>query len=611
MKNLLKRNLIFLAIFACISLLNSQNNCNSKPVDTHGKLKVIGNKIVNQKNEPVSFAGNSLFWSNTGWGAEKFYNKNVVSWLKKDWNTTIVRAAMGVEDNGGYLTDPVGNKQRVKNIVDAAIKEGLYVIIDWHSHNAEKYEQQAIEFFKEMATLYGKHPNVIYEIYNEPIHTPWSTIKSYAEKVISAIRTIDSSNLIIVGTSTWSQDVDAASQNPITMSENIAYTLHFYAATHKESLRQKAKTALNNGIALMVTEWGTVSANGNGNVDNISTDEWMKFLAENKISHLNWSTHDKNEGASIVKPGASSNGNWSSNDLTNSGKKVKNIIKNWCEKSDSDNGDTDGNTGEEGNIIVRAKGITGNETIEIIVNDKVLRTVTLSSTDKDYAVNGSGEVKVKFINDKNTRDVKVDYITIDGKKFEAEDQKTNTGVWQNNSCGGSYNEWIHCSGYILFKTKDNGNTGGDGNNSCSNISNWSNTTIYAKNNTKVVYENKIYTNNWYSHGQNPKLNSNKYQVWTLVEDCNSTTNRKSNEKILSNPNKNEVKIIQNENNIIVSVSNLIDFSNITIYNVNGQEIINKKLTGNKTNITLKNYKSNLYFIKVFGKKKYTKKLILK
>jgi len=111
------------------------------------------------------YAGNSLFWSNSGWGAEKYYNADVVSWLKTDWDSKIVRAAMGVEDNGGYLSDPQGNLNRMKAIVDAAIAQDIYVIIDWHSHGAENYTNEAVVFFQQMAQTYGGSDNVIYEIY--------------------------------------------------------------------------------------------------------------------------------------------------------------------------------------------------------------------------------------------------------------------------------------------------------------------------------------------------------------------------------------------------------------------------------------------------------------
>lgn len=299
------------------------------PVETHGALAVNGNRVVAESGSPFSLAGSSFFWSNNGWGGERFYNADVVEWLKTDWKTSIVRAAMGVEDAGGYISDPTGNKQKVKTVVDAAIDRGLYVIIDWHSHHAENYQSQAISFFEEMAVTYGNTPNVIYEIYNEPQQQDWNTvIRPYAQAVADAIRAIDPDNLIVVGSSTWSQDVDIAATNPVSGS-NIAYSLHFYAGTHGQWNRDKAIAAMNNGAAIMVTEWGTVNANGDGTVAYDETNNWMDFLQDYNISHCNWAVNDKDEGASIVNPGASTTGGWAASDLTASGTFVRDIIRNW------------------------------------------------------------------------------------------------------------------------------------------------------------------------------------------------------------------------------------------------------------------------------------------
>ncbi|BFM05220.1 cellulase family glycosylhydrolase [Halioxenophilus aromaticivorans] len=300
-------------------------------------LSVSGNQVLSG-GEVASFAGNSFFWSNTGWQQEKMYNSAVVQWLKQDWNTKIVRVALGADEGGSYLEDPVGNLQRIQTVVDAAIDNDLYVIIDFHSHHAEDKKDVAINFFTQMAERYGDNNHVIYEIYNEPLQVSWSqVIKPYAQDVISAIRAIDPDNLIVVGTPTWSQDVDVASQDPID-GTNIAYALHFYAGTHGQFLRDKAQTALNNGVALMVTEWGAVNADGNGGVAQASVNEWMSFLSANNLSHVNWAVSDKNEGASIIYPGASPTGNWSAADLTPSGTVVKGIISNWAGAGD-DNGD--------------------------------------------------------------------------------------------------------------------------------------------------------------------------------------------------------------------------------------------------------------------------------
>jgi len=317
-----------LALLLCFGALG--RSAAQTPVEKYGALKVSGNKILDKNNQPVSLAGPSLFWSNAGWGGERFYNAGAVGYVKTDWNATIVRAAMGVEDSGGYLQDQAREKQKVRAVVDAAIAAGLYVIIDWHSHHAETYRSQAVAFFTEMAQLYGTKPNVIFEIYNEPLQVSWSnTIKPYAEAVIGAIRNTGSNNLVVVGTPTWSQRVDEAANDPITRFTNIAYTLHFYAATHKQSLRDIASTALSKNIALFVTEWGTVDASGAGSVDQTSTNEWMNFLKQHQISHLNWSLNDKAEAASALKPGVSATGGWTATDYTASGTLVRNIVRGW------------------------------------------------------------------------------------------------------------------------------------------------------------------------------------------------------------------------------------------------------------------------------------------
>lgn len=299
-------------------------------VEQHGRLQVSGNKIVNKDGVPISLAGNSLFWSTAG-DTSNFYNKETVSHLANHWNSSIIRVAMGVKENwdggNGYIDNPEAQKKKIRKVIDAAINDGIYVIIDWHTHEAERYQTEAINFFREMAELYGNKDNIIYEIYNEPIHQTWNEIKSYANRVIAAIRSKDPDNMIIVGTSTWSQEVDIASNDPIR-DQNTAYTLHFYAGTHKNELRKKAKRAMDNGIALFVTEWGAVNADGKGIADRQETNRWMQFLMENSISHLNWAVSDKAEGASIVASGAGTSG-LINNNLADTGLFVRDIIKNW------------------------------------------------------------------------------------------------------------------------------------------------------------------------------------------------------------------------------------------------------------------------------------------
>ena len=318
-------------IISCDYNINQNQELIPEAIDSsivaqNGLLMVSGNKIVNKNNNPVSFAGNSFFWSNDNWGGEKFYNSSTVRWLKTNWGSNIVRAAMGVEDAGGYLDNKQANKVRLKIIVEAAIEEGIYVIIDWHSHNAEDHLDEAKLFFKEIAETYGQFENVIYEIYNEPLDVSWSeVVKPYAIQVIQVIREIDPDNLIIVGSPEWSQRVDLVAEDPITTFSNIAYSLHFYTLYHQDWLRERATDAVNNGIPIFVTEWGS---KGYSMTDS-EANKWMNWCYLNKISHVNWAVNDKEEEWSIVIPGASPTGQWQESDLTDAGKLAKNIISNW------------------------------------------------------------------------------------------------------------------------------------------------------------------------------------------------------------------------------------------------------------------------------------------
>lgn len=300
-------------------------------VTRHGALSVADGRIVDAHGEPLSLAGPSFFWSTLGWRMDRYYNPDVVAYFADDWKAGIIRAAMSAQGQGSYLSNPGRQVELVSTLVDAAIQEDIYVVIDWHSHVAELHRDQAIEFFTQMAERYGDKPNVIYEIYNEPLNTTdWDTeIRPYAEAVIAAIREVDPDNLIIVGTQTWSQDVDKAADRPITGHDNIAYALHFYAGGHKEELRAKAQYALDKGLPIMVTEWGSVNPDGDGAVDYESVAAWMEFVRRNRLTHMMWSVADKDEASAILKPGTPPDGNWTEDDLTESGRLKRDIVRNW------------------------------------------------------------------------------------------------------------------------------------------------------------------------------------------------------------------------------------------------------------------------------------------
>lgn len=295
------------------------------PVKRWGQLQVQGTQLCDQQGNPVVLRGVSLGWHNI-W--PRFYNKKVVRTLKNDWNATVVRAAMGVttvEDN--YLDNPSFALECVEKVVKAAIKEDIYVIIDWHAH--EMHTKEAKAFFAQMAQKYGKYPHVIYELYNEPVEDSWESLKQYASEIITEIRKYDPDNIILMGCPHWDQDVHVVAESPLRGFSNIMYTLHYYASTHKEYLRDRMEDAVKRGIPIFVSESGVTEASGNGVIDPESQQLWLDRMEKLKISWLCWSLSDKDESCSMLLPRATATGPWPEDVIKRSGKMVREYLKRY------------------------------------------------------------------------------------------------------------------------------------------------------------------------------------------------------------------------------------------------------------------------------------------
>jgi len=299
----------------------------STPVGINGALRIENNKIVNQNGAAPQLRGISFSWSL--WAGRKYYNPAVVDWLSTDFKVSIIRASMGVEPDHGYLQEPALQRQLMVNVIDQAIKDGIYVLIDWHDHHSNLHLQQSKAFFADMAKRYKGIPNVIYEIWNEPTAISWDTVKNYATQVITEIRKYDPDNLIVVGSPHWDQDVDVVAASPLTGFKNIAYSFHFYASDpyHQEKLRAKADLALKMGLPLIVTEWGVGESNGDGKFDRKLVKPWLQWMEDNKLSWTNWNITDKTETTALLMPGAPDNGDWTSDQLTAAGIYIRDKLR--------------------------------------------------------------------------------------------------------------------------------------------------------------------------------------------------------------------------------------------------------------------------------------------
>ena len=296
----------------------------SQIVKLHGQLKVKGTKLIDAKDKDVALHGMSFGWHN--WWP-RFYNADAVHELATKWNCTVIRAAMGVEPDSGYIKNPKRSLELITNVIDACIKENVYVIIDWHDHNI--HQEKAVEFFSSMSKKYGANPHVIYEIFNEPDHETWAEVKAYSEAVIKAIRANDPDNIILVGSPHWSQDVHIAADDPIKGFSNLMYTMHFYAGTHKKWLRDRTDEAIKKGLPVFVSECAGMQATGDGPLDH---NEWKAFadwMNENKLSWIGWSVSDKKETCSVLENTAASNGDWKEEEIKEWGRLAKSYLTSY------------------------------------------------------------------------------------------------------------------------------------------------------------------------------------------------------------------------------------------------------------------------------------------
>ena len=290
--------------------------------ETPGPLHVEGSQLVDESSEPVQMRGVSthgLAWFPQYVNADCFRQIH-------DWGANVVRLAMYTAEYGGYCEggDQRALKQLVKDGVAYATDAGMYVIVDWHilsDGDPNIHKAEAMAFFEEMSTAFAGQDNVLYEICNEPNGgTDWASVKAYALEVIPAIRANDPDAVVIVGTPNWCQMVDQAAADPITEYDNVMYALHFYADTHRDDLRARMEAAVQTGLPIFVTEFGTCDTSGNGAVNEEQTDIWVALMDGLGISYVNWNLSNKDESSAILASGCEKISGFTPEDLSQSGR---------------------------------------------------------------------------------------------------------------------------------------------------------------------------------------------------------------------------------------------------------------------------------------------------
>jgi endoglucanase len=294
------------------------------PVAAFGQLSVVGNRLHSAAGEVVQLKGVSSMWLN--WENDGYAESlSALEWMRDNWRVSVIRAAVGIEPNGAYLDNPEKAKTQTRTIIQNAIDAGVYVIVDWHDHEAIAHRAEAEAFFEEIATEFGDTPNVLYETFNEPLDIDWgSALKPYHEAVLARIRAVDQDNVVILASPRWDQLPDVAAANPVD-GENLMYTLHFYACTHQASIMRAGITALAAGQAVFVTEWGATDADGglDGIVCAPAADSWHTWMRRNAVSWTAWKLDGCTDASCLFRAGAPVDGGWTDEHLQGHGAYVR------------------------------------------------------------------------------------------------------------------------------------------------------------------------------------------------------------------------------------------------------------------------------------------------
>ena len=298
--------------------------------DRHGALRVCGGRLVDAAGQPVQLRGVStlgLAWY------PGFVNEDAFRTLRDDWGANTVRLAMYTCEEGGYMTG--GDRAALEALIDRGVTLceglGMYAIIDWHilsDGDPNIHADAAEDFFRRISARVAGRPHVLYELCNEPngAAVTWPVVKGYAERIIPVIRANAPEAVIICGTPTWSQDVDAVAAAPLD-DANILYALHFYAATHGDALRRKAERALEAGTPVFVSECSICDASGDGVIDYASAAAWRELIERHGLSYIAWSLSNRDESAALIRADCDRTSGWREEDLTETGRWFKSVMQ--------------------------------------------------------------------------------------------------------------------------------------------------------------------------------------------------------------------------------------------------------------------------------------------
>ncbi len=335
----MKRIIICLLVIGCI--LISLSACGKKESfdgrnrpSVSGALQVKNGILSDHSGNPVMLRG----VSNPGVSISQIHtNEKTYTYMSHEMGINCIRLALYTHGTGsfGYCTGSDYNKESTMELlckgVELAKEQDMYAIIDWHildDGDPFIHLEDAKIFFDEISKKYASYTNVIYEICNEPNDgVDWQRIKDYADIIIPIIRANDADSVILIGTPEWSSQLDGPVANPLEY-DNIMYTFHFYAASHKDNYRERVSTAAAAGLPIFISEYGIVTQTGNVPRDIDEANKWVDLLEESNISYVMWNFSKTGEGCAVLKYTCNKQTDFEEEDFTETGLWLIENLKN-------------------------------------------------------------------------------------------------------------------------------------------------------------------------------------------------------------------------------------------------------------------------------------------
>ena len=147
------------------------------------RLHTEGNKVLDAGGKPVWLYGvniASLEWTTAGDHVQESVSRAI-----NDWKVNFIRLPLAQDRWFGRMTNQLDGgaayRALVDDIVDTCAAARVYIDLDLHWSDCGKWineggslgqhnmpDKNSITFWRDVATRYKNHPNVIFGLYNEP-----------------------------------------------------------------------------------------------------------------------------------------------------------------------------------------------------------------------------------------------------------------------------------------------------------------------------------------------------------------------------------------------------------------------------------------------------------